>query len=101
MFLRFLRLLIIIFSVFTLLTFTIIVPANAVHIESSLKGLERISWTKFARIYYLFEWILTLVSSITSPHNQSRFAIHIIIVYLLTGKRRVTSWPTATYEHLK
>lgn len=52
MFIRFIRLLIIIFSVFTPVTFLIIVPANALRVASDKKGLERIAWTKFVAIHY-------------------------------------------------
>ena len=47
MFIRFIRLLIIIFSVFTLATFLVIVPANVLRVASDKRGLERIAWTKF------------------------------------------------------
>ncbi|KJA27716.1 hypothetical protein HYPSUDRAFT_62761 [Hypholoma sublateritium FD-334 SS-4] len=68
MFIRFIKLLIIIFSVFTAATFLIIVPANALRVASDKKGLERIAWT-----------------NITSPANQNRFGAHVATVYLLTG----------------
>lgn len=46
MFLRFIKLLAKIFLIFTILTFAVIVPVDAVGIKTELKGLERISWTK-------------------------------------------------------
>ncbi|KAF8160922.1 DUF221 family protein [Crassisporium funariophilum] len=68
MFLRFIRLLIKIFLVFTISTFLVIVPANAAYIVSPFKGLDRISW-----------------SNITDPKDQIRFSAHIVLVYLLTA----------------
>lgn len=46
MFLRYIKLLIRVFFMFTLLTFAVIIPADAVGITSAKEGLERISWTK-------------------------------------------------------
>ncbi|KDR75323.1 hypothetical protein GALMADRAFT_226985 [Galerina marginata CBS 339.88] len=68
MFLRFIRLLLIIFLVFTISTFLIIVPVNAAFIPAISKGLDQISW-----------------SNITEPKNQLRFTAHVIVVYLLTA----------------
>ncbi|KAH9485237.1 hypothetical protein JR316_0002144 [Psilocybe cubensis] len=68
MFLRYIRLLIIIFFIFTVTTFIIIVPVNAAYIPIVNKGLDRISW-----------------SNITNPNDQARFAAHVIVVYLLTA----------------
>lgn len=68
MFLRFIKLLMVIFLVFTFTTFLVIVPANALHIDSEFRGLDRISW-----------------SNITEPKDQVRFAAHVIVVYLLTA----------------
>ncbi|RDB24859.1 Uncharacterized protein RSN1 [Hypsizygus marmoreus] len=67
MFLRFLKMLVWIFSVFTLLTFVVIIPAIAANVQSPYTGLERISW-----------------SNIIEPRDQPRFSAHIIVVYLLT-----------------
>ncbi|RXW15422.1 hypothetical protein EST38_g10427 [Candolleomyces aberdarensis] len=68
MFLRFIKLLTIIFLVFTILTFAVIVPINAVGIKTELEGLERISWT-----------------NLVDPREQTRFSAHIIVVYILTA----------------
>ncbi|KAF9567911.1 DUF221-domain-containing protein [Agrocybe pediades] len=68
MFLRFIRLLIIIFLLFTWSTFIIIIPANSAYIESNLPGLDRISW-----------------SNIVDPKDQIRFCAHIVVVYILTA----------------
>jgi hypothetical protein len=46
MFLRFIKLLTKIFAVFTALTFAVIVPVDFVGINSPLRGVEKISWTK-------------------------------------------------------
>ncbi len=89
MFIRFIRLLIIIFSVFTLATFLIIVPANALRIASDKRGLERIAWTKFVSIQYSSMCSDTMFDSITSSANQNRFGAHVATVYLLTGE----FWP--------
>ncbi|KAF5351925.1 hypothetical protein D9756_007456 [Leucocoprinus leucothites] len=67
MFLRYLKLLMRIFLVFTLLTFAVIIPADAAGITSSKSGLERISWTNIIR-----------------PQDQDRFSAHIVVVYILT-----------------
>ncbi|PFH52049.1 hypothetical protein AMATHDRAFT_57827 [Amanita thiersii Skay4041] len=67
MLLRFLQMLIWIFLVFTLLTFAVIIPVNAINVTGSMNGLERISWT-----------------NITSFQDQPRYAAHIIVVYVLT-----------------
>lgn len=52
MFLRFIRLLIIIFLVFTISTFIIIIPVNAAYIPTVNKGLDRISWSKYVLPIY-------------------------------------------------
>ncbi|KAJ3569623.1 hypothetical protein NP233_g4933 [Leucocoprinus birnbaumii] len=67
MFLRYLKLLIRIFLIFTLLTFAVIIPADATGITSSKSALERISWT-----------------NIIEPKDQDRFFAHIVVVYILT-----------------
>lgn len=48
MFLRFIKLLSLIFLTFTITTFLIVVPADAAGVKSDLQGLEKISWTKYA-----------------------------------------------------
>lgn len=68
MFLRFIKLLMAIFLVFTLTSFLVIIPTNALYIGSGFQGLDRISW-----------------SNITDAKDQVRFAVHVIIVYLLTA----------------
>ncbi|KAF8070342.1 DUF221 family protein [Lyophyllum atratum] len=67
MFLRYLKMLIWIFLVFTLLTFTVIIPVIAANVRNSQSGLERISW-----------------NNILEPQDQPRFAAHIIVAYILT-----------------
>ncbi|KXN90147.1 hypothetical protein AN958_04637 [Leucoagaricus sp. SymC.cos] len=67
MFLRYIKLLIRIFLVFTLSTFAVIIPADAAGITSAQDGLERISW-----------------SNIIEPRDQDRFAAHIAVTYALT-----------------
>ncbi|KAF8893933.1 late exocytosis, associated with Golgi transport-domain-containing protein [Infundibulicybe gibba] len=67
MFLRFLKMLIWIFLVFTILTFAIIIPAVTIHVDNTTTGLERISW-----------------SNIVDPKDQDRFIAHVIVVYILT-----------------
>jgi len=46
MFLRYLKLLMWIFLIFTLLTFAVVIPVDAAGIVSTEGALERISWTK-------------------------------------------------------
>jgi hypothetical protein len=46
MFLRFLKLLLKIFLMFTFLTFAVIMPADAVGVDSEAKGLDLVTWTK-------------------------------------------------------
>ncbi|KAK0463530.1 DUF221 family protein [Desarmillaria tabescens] len=67
MFLRFIKMLIWIFAVFTFFTMVTIVPVNVVGVQSSITGLDRISW-----------------SNIVNKGDQKRFAAHIVVVYLLT-----------------
>ncbi|PPR03078.1 hypothetical protein CVT24_012391 [Panaeolus cyanescens] len=68
MFLRYIRLLIIIFFGFTIATFLIVVPTNAVRIIPVNPGLDQIAWT-----------------NITDPKDQPRFFAHVIVVYGLTA----------------
>lgn len=70
MFLRFIKLLVIICLVFTLTTFLVIIPvdATAISIDNGIKGLEKIAW-----------------SNLVDPRDQHRFSAHIIVVYLLTA----------------
>ncbi|KAK0441132.1 DUF221 family protein [Armillaria borealis] len=67
MFLRFVKMLIWIFAVFTFVTMVTIVPVNIVGVQSTNTGLDRISW-----------------SNIVNKGDQKRFAAHIVVVYLLT-----------------
>ncbi|KAF9467356.1 DUF221 family protein [Collybia nuda] len=67
MFLRFMKLLIWVFLVFTILTFLVIIPATAANVKGSRAGLDRISWTNIIEV-----------------QDQSRFSAHIIVVYILT-----------------
>ncbi|KAF5364658.1 hypothetical protein D9758_005530 [Tetrapyrgos nigripes] len=67
MFLRYLRLLIKIFLVFTVMTFAVIVPVNYIHENGARSSFERITWTNLAR-----------------PEDQPRFAAHVVMVYILT-----------------
>lgn len=46
MFVRFLRLLVLIFGPFMLVTWVILLPADAVHTSYAGDGLARLSWTK-------------------------------------------------------
>jgi len=50
MFLRYIRLLVIVFGVFTVVTFAVIIPVTTAGIHSNLQGLERISWSKSAQV---------------------------------------------------
>lgn len=66
LFLRFLRLMIIIFGTFTVVTWSIILPVDAANINSQSDGLNKLSWGNI-------------------PNNETRrYAAHIVIVYLLT-----------------
>ncbi|KAJ7747247.1 DUF221 family protein [Mycena metata] len=68
MFLRFLKMLIWIFFVFTVSTFLVIIPVDIVGVTgSSAVGLDRVTW-----------------SNIVNKGDQTRFSAHIIIVYFLT-----------------
>jgi len=86
MFLRFVRLLMIIFLLFTWSTFIIIIPANSAYIESTLHGLDRISWSKCVRTSPRSVILLTS-TSITDPKDEIRFCAHVVVVYILTGKK--------------
>jgi calcium permeable stress-gated cation channel len=46
MFLRFLKLLARIFLVFTILTWAVLLPVNAVGVKSAFRGLGTLSWSK-------------------------------------------------------
>ncbi|KAF8917993.1 hypothetical protein CPB85DRAFT_1284409 [Mucidula mucida] len=67
MFLRFIKMLIWIFLVFTITTFAIIAPADVAGVKSTNEGLDRLSWTNVVEL-----------------GDQKRFAAHIVVVYLLT-----------------
>jgi hypothetical protein len=67
MFLRFLKMLIRIFAVFTLLTWLIILPLDATAKDGAVSGLERFSW-----------------GNITSSGDQNRFIAHLLLTYFLT-----------------
>ncbi|KAJ6594223.1 DUF221 family protein [Mycena capillaripes] len=68
MVLRFLKMLVWIFFVFTISTFLVIVPVDIVGVQSSVSdSLERVTW-----------------SNIVNPADQKRFSAHIIMIYLLT-----------------
>ncbi|KAI0790073.1 hypothetical protein C8Q75DRAFT_139060 [Abortiporus biennis] len=68
MFLRFLRLLIILFGVVTIFTWLVLLPVDAVNLRDALSadGLVKLSWTNIP------------------PTATKRYAAHIIIVYLST-----------------
>ncbi|KAJ7045820.1 DUF221 family protein [Mycena alexandri] len=68
MFLRFLKMLIWIFFVFTVSTFLVIIPVDIVGVTGgSAVGLDRVTW-----------------SNIVSKGDQKRFSAHIIMIYFLT-----------------
>ncbi|KAJ7680638.1 DUF221 family protein [Mycena polygramma] len=68
MLLRYLKMLIWIFLVFTISTFLVIIPIDAVGVQGIQNDpLERITW-----------------SNIVNPADQKRFSAHIIMTYLLT-----------------
>ncbi|KAF9058941.1 hypothetical protein BDP27DRAFT_529917 [Rhodocollybia butyracea] len=66
MFLRFLKMLVWIFLVFTVLTFVIIVPVDFVGQNGASSSLEKITWTN------------------VTDATQKRFIAHIFVVYALT-----------------
>ncbi|KAK7455300.1 phosphate metabolism protein 7 [Stygiomarasmius scandens] len=68
MFLRYIKLLIKIFFVFTILTFAVVVPVNFVGRNDAPSNLERITWTNLAE----------------TAENQPRFFAHVFVVYVLT-----------------
>ncbi|KAJ3853610.1 DUF221 family protein [Lentinula lateritia] len=67
MFLRFLKMLVWIFLVFTILTFAVIVPVDVIGQNGATSSLEKISWI-----------------NVIDPQEQKRFTAHIIVVYILT-----------------
>ncbi|THU96938.1 DUF221-domain-containing protein [Dendrothele bispora CBS 962.96] len=67
MFLRYIKLLIKIFFVYTLLSFAVIVPVDYIGRNDAPSNLERISWTNLKRL-----------------EDQPRFFAHVCIVYVLT-----------------
>ncbi|KAL0946485.1 hypothetical protein HGRIS_012702 [Hohenbuehelia grisea] len=67
MFMRYLRMLMITFLIFTVITFPIIMPIDAVGINTGREGLDRITWSNLA----------------DSP-EQTRFAAHVVTAYILT-----------------
>ncbi|KAJ3888452.1 DUF221 family protein [Lentinula edodes] len=67
MFLRFLKMLVWIFLVFTVLTFAVIVPVDMIGQSGATSNLEKISWI-----------------NVIDPQEQKRFTAHIIVVYILT-----------------
>ncbi|KAE9399448.1 DUF221-domain-containing protein [Gymnopus androsaceus JB14] len=69
MFLRFLKMLVCIFLVFTVLTFAVIVPVDFIGQNGAKSSLERITWT-----------------NVTDAKEQKRFTAHIIVVYILTSR---------------
>ncbi|KAF8825413.1 hypothetical protein HHX47_DHR7000217 [Lentinula edodes] len=79
MFLRFLKMLVWIFLVFTVLTFAVIVPVDMIGQNGATSNLEKISWI-----------------NVIDPQEQKRFTAHIIVVYILTTQARtvlITSVP--------
>ncbi|KAF8532738.1 DUF221-domain-containing protein [Gautieria morchelliformis] len=66
MFLRFLRLMIIIFGVFTLVTWAVLLPINVAGVNGKSAGLGKLSWGNI------------------SDTESNRYIAHVIIVYLLT-----------------
>ncbi|KAJ3865912.1 DUF221 family protein [Lentinula novae-zelandiae] len=67
MFLRFLKMLVWIFLVFTVLTFAVIVPVDMIGQNGATSYLEKISWI-----------------NVIDPQEQKRFTAHIVVVYILT-----------------
>ncbi|KAJ7217741.1 DUF221 family protein [Mycena pura] len=67
MVLRFMKLLIWIFLVFTISTFLIIIPVDIVNVQGGSDPINRVSW-----------------SNIANKADQKRFAAHILMVYFLT-----------------
>ncbi|KAJ3833350.1 DUF221 family protein [Lentinula raphanica] len=67
MFLRFLKILVWIFLVFTVVTFAVIVPVNAIGQDGAKSSLEKISWI-----------------NVVDAKEQKRFTAHILVVYILT-----------------
>ncbi|KAJ4473195.1 hypothetical protein C8R41DRAFT_849210 [Lentinula lateritia] len=67
MFLRFLKMLVRIFLVFTVLTFAVIVPVDMIGQNGATSYLEKISWI-----------------NVIDPQEQKRFTAHIVVVYILT-----------------
>ncbi|KAJ3732412.1 DUF221 family protein [Lentinula guzmanii] len=67
MFLRFLKILVWVFLVFTVLTFAVIIPVDLIGQNGTSSNLEKISWI-----------------NIVDPKEQRRFTAHIVVVYILT-----------------
>ncbi|KAG8922564.1 hypothetical protein FRC02_011782 [Tulasnella sp. 418] len=66
LFIRFLRLLMMIFGVFTLFTWPVLLPVDAVGFESNRDGLSKLSWGN------------------VPVTQQTRYAAHLVLAYLLT-----------------
>ncbi|KIK66859.1 hypothetical protein GYMLUDRAFT_37938 [Collybiopsis luxurians FD-317 M1] len=67
MFLRFLKMLIQIFLVFTIVTFAVLIPVDFIGQHGGKSSLDRITWT-----------------NVTEAKEQKRFLAHIVVVYVLT-----------------
>ncbi|KAF8637999.1 hypothetical protein AX16_010631 [Volvariella volvacea WC 439] len=67
MFLRYMKMLITILLVYTIVTFAVIIPVNSINIINLNNGVERISWM-----------------NIIEPQDQGRFAAHTTVAYILT-----------------
>ncbi|KAG7093058.1 hypothetical protein E1B28_009350 [Marasmius oreades] len=64
MFLRFIKMLCTIFLVYTVASFLVIVPIDVIGLPETKRDIERITWT--------------------NVQGQTRFAAHIVVVYLMT-----------------
>ncbi|ESK88187.1 duf221 family protein [Moniliophthora roreri MCA 2997] len=93
MFLRFLRILVKISAVYTVVTFLVIVPIDTVGLQTldTSTTIERISWVNIAG---------------NPPEYQPRFAAHVVVVYLLTFfvfhtiSREMASFTKLRHEYL-
>ena len=88
MFLRFLRLLIIVFSVLTALTWLILLPIDTVGFDTPNfeDGLARLSWGKYVpTLWFYLSLYLNLRPIFSFPESAvRRYSAHVVVVYIST-----------------
>lgn len=77
---------ILIFGVFTLISWPILLPINSINMPGGGKdGLVRLSWSKWVSPSVILWLDLNVVSSITEGEHK-RYVAHVILVYIMTCK---------------